>query len=59
MLVEFTFWYAVMPSLGLDGTKFSRMNPALQSGITNSKDFGGIAQSHQLGMVIQKRKPPP
>jgi len=53
MLVEFTFRYAVMPALCRNGMKFSRVNPALQSGITNSENFGGIARSHQLGTVTQ------
>ena len=48
-----------MPTLSFDRLDFSRMDPSLQSGLTDAEHFGGVAKWHQLDVVTPESVPPP
>jgi hypothetical protein len=58
VLVQFAFRNPVMPALSLDRLDFSRVDPPLESGITDAEHFGGVAKLYQFDMVTQESVPP-
>jgi hypothetical protein len=51
VFIEFTLWNTLVPALGLDSLKFSRVNPAFQSGIADSQYFRRVTRPDQLGTI--------
>ena len=48
-----------MPALRFDSPEFSRVDPPLESGITDAEHLGSVTKAHQLGMIAQESVPPP